>query len=693
MFSQFFWGYSFENGRLGLFICKCGQILIMLFYFLSTCRLGAMADRSLSDVSVPEQDTEELCAGIEAMCHPADTSAESMAAVSLQVVTGPVNVAIPSPPILPVEGREATISPDLPLAASSPRRGDDMAGGELTNEALDQLLDQSNADTIKSSQQGKRQRKSKCPLDGCPVVTQHMKRHFISSHLPPFLQESQRSRGVSGSELRDFLASLAKKLRLDGVRALLDHVKRHSLHPQYAASIPVDDRKLAKALNSHLHEPARDLSVNPPNSAGALLHWQVLGCVLNSLNSTKQGQVRRYRPATTRHPSPRRQRTDRGHSSVSSGRYSSDHSRHGSHEDRRRDRRSPPRSERKTPSSRFEDRQAEYRRPREERRQHPEGYPRRRSPLTPHGPSKVASSMEATAMHTPPRRDDGPPRGFDSHFHADRLLAMSNTRSFEEALAKLPKSSVEFDLLGGVCVFCDPETMPVRSADRRHLMAHRNIYFAYGLHPKKIKEAGAHAVDQWAFFEDLDTLLKSNRAVALGEVGLDYSVSTPTPEDQQKALQLILPLAFKNQVPVILHCRDKDKNGSQAARDCLAIMRSALAPSHTVVRHSFNGSLEEMRQWQAAFPNTYFGFSGLSTGARAHRDFPGVVMALSLDRILLETDSPHLVPTSVKASVNSPMLLPEVAKEVSKYTLQRLSVTDVLNITHSNAMRCFGLSH
>ena len=142
------------------------------------------------------------------------------------------------------------------------------------------------------------------------------------------------------------------------------------------------------------------------------------------------------------------------------------------------------------------------------------------------------------------------------------------------------------------------------------------LYFAYGLHPKKIGEPSV-LNNPDLFLEDLDMLCGIKRVVALGEVG----------------------------------------------------------------------------QWQKAFRNVYFGFSGLSTGPHCHKDFPGVIMALEEHRILLKTDSPHLYTGTKVNRMNSPYLLWTIAQEVAKYTYRELPVREVLRLTCDNARRCFRLSH
>src|SRR3989338_10523093 len=135
----------------------------------------------------------------------------------------------------------------------------------------------------------------------------------------------------------------------------------------------------------------------------------------------------------------------------------------------------------------------------------------------------------------------------------------------------------------------------------------------------------------------------------MGEIGLDY-YRTTEPEDQKFQKDRFvkqLELADKMSKPLILHCRDSRAGPSTELRagstgnaylQMADIFKNGYAKNGGVV-HSYTGSLDEAKQLLNL--GLYLGFNGIITFARQYDE---IVKYVSLDRILLETDSPYLTP-------------------------------------------------
>jgi len=160
------------------------------------------------------------------------------------------------------------------------------------------------------------------------------------------------------------------------------------------------------------------------------------------------------------------------------------------------------------------------------------------------------------------------------------------------------------------------------------------VYAALGIHPHQAGNEEAKRVDE------LRELLSSERAVAVGETGLDH-YRDYAPRDRQRALfEAQLGLAAELGKPVVVHTRAADADTLAALDDF----------EGTVVMHCFSspGLLDPAleRRW-------YVSFAGNVTYPNAY-DLRASARAVPGDRLLVETDSPYLSPQPRRGRPNEP---------------------------------------
>ena len=178
-----------------------------------------------------------------------------------------------------------------------------------------------------------------------------------------------------------------------------------------------------------------------------------------------------------------------------------------------------------------------------------------------------------------------------------------------------------------------------------------NTWCTVGIHPSDCQDFSPDycktAVDE------LERLRESriDKVVGIGETGLDYYHLTPGKETSQKKTQFAFfaahaRLAQRLDLPLVVHTRDA------AADTVLAIRENNV---RRAVIHCFSEDsrfAEELMDWSEEI---YFSFSGILTykNARAIQD---AAVCLPLDRILVETDAPFLVPAGARneRGVNEP---------------------------------------
>ena len=105
-------------------------------------------------------------------------------------------------------------------------------------------------------------------------------------------------------------------------------------------------------------------------------------------------------------------------------------------------------------------------------------------------------------------------------------------------------------------------------------------------------------------------------------------------------------LALKYNMSLVLHVRDADA-------EALAILKHLGVPEdHPLHRHCFSGCLSDANTWISTYSECKLGFTGLVTYSNA-RHVQNVVKSIPLDKILLETDAPYMIPVGAKKNLKN----------------------------------------
>jgi TatD DNase family protein len=202
--------------------------------------------------------------------------------------------------------------------------------------------------------------------------------------------------------------------------------------------------------------------------------------------------------------------------------------------------------------------------------------------------------------------------------------------------------------------------------------AEDGIYAAVGIHPHDA--AGVTTAD----LVRLEEMLAHPKAVALGEIGLDYHYENSPRREQQEVFRAQLALAQKVGKPVVIH-------GREAHADLVAALK-AEGDRYQGVMHCYSGSKEAAREYLDL--NLYISVAGPVTFKNA-RKLLEVVPMLPPERLLLETDAPYLTPHPWRGRRNEPACLVAVAERVAQ--LRGMTTEAVADLTWENGAACFGL--
>ena len=243
----------------------------------------------------------------------------------------------------------------------------------------------------------------------------------------------------------------------------------------------------------------------------------------------------------------------------------------------------------------------------------------------------------------------------DTHCHLD-------APEFGNRQAELIRSAHE----AGVFQMVIPSVEVANFAAVQRLCAHHPSCFpAYGIHPMYVARA---QTDDLAVLRDY---LTTHRPVAVGEIGLDGFVASPTLAEQESLFAAQLKLAREFDLPVLLHIR--------RAQD-LVLKHLRQIKVCGGIAHAFNGS----RQQAEAFIKLGFklGFGGAMTYPRATR-IRELAATLPLECLVLETDAPDIPPVFLAhGEPNQPAFLPQIAQMLAD--LRGMTVAEVAEITRHN---------
>jgi TatD DNase family protein len=199
-----------------------------------------------------------------------------------------------------------------------------------------------------------------------------------------------------------------------------------------------------------------------------------------------------------------------------------------------------------------------------------------------------------------------------------------------------------------------------------------SVYHAVGVSPSEV----AHPGPDWE--HKLTTYAKWDRVIAIGEIGLDYYREFGDKASQVELFIKQLDIAKVLDMPVIIHNRE-------AGRDILDILRNRLGEAGGIL-HCY--SMDWAYAIQALELPLYFSFAGNIT-YRNVKHLHDTIANLPLERILIESESPFMVPSAYKGKRNKPAYLVETAQAIAD--IRGISLEEAADALYRNSLRAFHL--
>lgn len=273
---------------------------------------------------------------------------------------------------------------------------------------------------------------------------------------------------------------------------------------------------------------------------------------------------------------------------------------------------------------------------------------------------------------------------FDTHCHL-------NFKAFKKTLPKVisvaHEAGISHIVIPGTDVKTSKKAVEIASENA-------NIYAAVGIHPHHVFKLMSN--DQLAVeteLSEIEKLVTHDTVIAVGEIGMDrheyaetvykeYQIDAKFLELQEELLEKQIQLAIKYKKSLILHNRE-------AKAELLPIVERNwdIHFEYRSVFHCCEPDKEILSFAQAH--HMFIGVDGDITYSAEKRDF---IKTVPLDMLVLETDSPFLLPEPLKSErkfPNEPKNIRIIAETVAE--IKNVSVDDVRESTIQNAKKLFNL--
>lgn len=243
---------------------------------------------------------------------------------------------------------------------------------------------------------------------------------------------------------------------------------------------------------------------------------------------------------------------------------------------------------------------------------------------------------------------------------------------YEQVLVNAKNANLSHIILTGTDLASSEAAIQLATAQPEFLSS------TVGFHPHIAKSVTENDLER------ATNLFSSDQVVAIGETGLDYNRNFSPKNDQLKIFEYHLELATKISKPLFLHQRE-------AHEDFLPLLKQYREHISGGVVHCFTDNEAAMGSYLDL--DMHIGITGWVCDERRGKELQQLVGQIPLDRLLIETDAPYLLPRTLrpkpKSRRNEPANLVEVAYAIARCSGRE--VEEVITATTSNARRLFKL--
>ncbi|UKS53785.1 TatD family hydrolase [Mycoplasma feriruminatoris] len=255
---------------------------------------------------------------------------------------------------------------------------------------------------------------------------------------------------------------------------------------------------------------------------------------------------------------------------------------------------------------------------------------------------------------------------YDTHCHLNDSRFMEIDMTSNEIVIEAKRSGVKYINNVGYDVKSSKTAVFQANLDP-------NVFAVVGIHPSQIHLYADQA------FESIEQLANSNKVVGIGEIGLDFFETNKYEKEQIIGFKKQIDIALKLDLPIVVHLRDA-MNHFRVYEIAYKIFKEKKVTKGVI--HAYRGPLE----WAEKFMQLGF-YISFDSAVTHEKELEEVVKGVTLNRLIVETNSPYLPPAPYKKGLNYPKYLPLIVKHIAK--IKKVSDSIIAENTKNNAERLF----
>ena len=206
-----------------------------------------------------------------------------------------------------------------------------------------------------------------------------------------------------------------------------------------------------------------------------------------------------------------------------------------------------------------------------------------------------------------------------------------------------------------------------------------NSCFTLGVHPHHANELNDDTL------KSLKDSIKKFRPYAVGETGLDFYRNLSSFENQLNAFEQQIMMSIENNLPLFLHQRE-------AHDDFIKVLDRYISDIPKGIVHCFTGTQSQLDDYLER--GLFIGLTGWICDERRNKDLRESIKNIPVDKLMIETDAPYLIPRNLKIKSknnrNEPQFLPHIANEIAD--LMNADVSEFNKQVFNNSKSFFGIN-
>lgn len=205
-----------------------------------------------------------------------------------------------------------------------------------------------------------------------------------------------------------------------------------------------------------------------------------------------------------------------------------------------------------------------------------------------------------------------------------------------------------------------------------------SLYSTAGIHPHYVEQANDESLAR------IKELCQNPCVKAIGETGLDFFRDLSPRKVQEKLFEDHIELAIQMKMPLFLHQRHAHLRFTE-------IIKAYRDDITDAVVHCFTDDQKALFEYLDM--DLHIGITGWICDERRGLELQKMVSNIPLNRLMLETDSPYLIPRDLPADLkpkknarrNEPQFLRHIAEQVTKcYGSDMATIAQQTTLTATN---------